>query len=144
MPNDQNIKLVVECIHFQGKQLCSIGSTFFSFKKKYFRNVLMLWNADRIRASRWRASHIPAPAPARISEHIEIPNAFLQSSSIGLLPVTVSRFQLKKLKRSCVTIKNKDPKSYFLTSSDPMTCPRDKSFCTTVFYSLLPSIWYAT
>ena len=35
-------------------------------------------------------SHIPAPS--HISMHIEIPNAFLQFSSRGLLPVTVSRF----------------------------------------------------
>ena len=50
-------------------------------------------------------------------------NAFLQSSSIGLLPVTVSRLYPKKPKRSRVTIKKKDPKSYFLTSSDPRHAP---------------------
>ena len=33
-------------------------------------------------------SHIPAPAPSHISVHIKIPNAFLQSTSIGLLPVS--------------------------------------------------------
>ena len=37
-------------------------------------------------------SHIPAPAPSHISVHIKIPNAFLQSSSIGLSPVKVLRF----------------------------------------------------
>ena len=35
-------------------------------------------------------SHIPAPAPSHISVHNKIPNTSLQSSSIGLLPVTVS------------------------------------------------------
>ena len=39
--------------------------------------------------------------------YIKIPNVFLQSSTIGLLPVTVSRFLLKKPKRSCVTIKRR-------------------------------------
>ena len=37
-------------------------------------------------------SHILAPAPSHIYVHNKIPNALLQSSSIGLLPVTVSRF----------------------------------------------------
>ena len=38
-------------------------------------------------------SHISAQAPSHISAHIKIPNVFLlQSSSIGLLPVTVSKF----------------------------------------------------
>ena len=37
-------------------------------------------------------SHIPVPAPSHISVHIKIPNAFLQSSSIGLSPVKVFRF----------------------------------------------------
>ena len=36
------------------------------------------------------SSHMPAPW--HISVHIKIPNAFLQSSFIGLLPVTVSGF----------------------------------------------------
>ena len=60
--------------------------------------------------------------------YIRILHVFLQSSSIGLLSVTVSRFQLKKPKRSCVTIKKKDPKSYFLTPSDPQTYPWGKFF----------------
>ena len=48
-------------------------------------------------------SHIPTPALSHISAHIKIPNVFLQSSSIGLLPVIVS--SPKKPTRSCVTIK---------------------------------------
>ena len=40
----------------------------------------------------WSKSHIRAPAPSHISAHIKVPNAFLHPSSIGLLPVTVSRF----------------------------------------------------
>ena len=70
-------------------------------------------------------AHIPAPAPSHISVHIEIPNAFLQSSSTGLLSVTVSRSYLKKPMRSRVTIK-KGPKILLfdlLTSGDPQTCP---------------------
>ena len=83
----------------------------------------------------------PAPVPSHISVHIKIPNAFLQSSSIGLLPVTVSRFWLKNPNRncvrSCVTIKKKDPKSYLLTHNDPQTCPRGKIFAplySTLYY----------
>ena len=61
-----------------------------------------------------------------ISAQIKIPNAFLQSLSIGLLPVTVLRFWLKKPRRNCVTIKKKDLKSYFLTSGDPRHAPEAK------------------
>ena len=38
------------------------------------------------------SSHIPAPAPSHISVHIKIQIAVLQSSFIGLLPMTVSSF----------------------------------------------------
>ena len=42
----------------------------------------------------------------------------------------------KKPKRSWVTIKKQtNPKSYFLTSRDPQTCP-GQNCCTTIFYSL--------
>ena len=43
-----------------------------------------------------------------------------------------------------MTIKHKDPQSYILTSSDLPDMPPGQIVCTTVFYSSLPSIWYAT
>ena len=87
-------------------------------------------------------SHIPAPAPSHISMHIKITNAFLQSSSIqfqGSRSKSLSRVVWQSHKKK----KKKDPKSYFLTFSDPQTCPGAK-FCTAVFYPYLSLIWYAT
>ena len=87
-------------------------------------------------------SHIPASTLSHISAHIKIPNAFLQSSSTGLLPVTVSRFYLKKPRRSCVTIKEKTQNPTFWPLVTPRHAPR-QYVCTIVFYSSLPLIWYA-
>ena len=68
-------------------------------------------------------SHIPVPAPWHISTHIVIPNTFLQSSAIGLSPVTVSRFYLKKPRRSCVTVKKKKKGTQNPTSRGKIFAP---------------------
>ena len=58
------------------------------------RGFVISENADQLELEQVNGatSHIPMPASSHISRNIKIPNAFLQSSSIGLLPVTVSKF----------------------------------------------------
>ena len=113
-------------------------------------------NTSETRASRWRAITYPRASTIAYLRIRQNSKCYLQSSSLWLFSVIVSRFELQKPRRSCVTIKKKkkkkkkkkDPKSYFLTSGDSYIHvyrhARGKIFCTTVFYSSLPLIWYAT
>ena len=97
----------------------------------------------KTRASRWCAIAYPhASTIAYLHAH---------QNSKRVLPVLILRaitcdsFKIISQKASeelCDNPKKKDPKSYFLTSSDPQTSP-EQNFWTTVFYSSLPLIWYA-
>ena len=85
-------------------------------------------------------SHIPAPAPAHISLHIKIPKCVSRVLIHRAITFDTFKVLAKKPKRSWVTIKISDPKSYFLMASDPQTCPTAPLY----FSSSLLSIWYAT
>ena len=68
-------------------------------------------------------SHIPAPAQAHISLHIKIPKCVSRVLIHRAITFDTFKVLAKKPKRSWVTIKISDPKSYFLMASDPQTCP---------------------
>ena len=74
------------------------------------------------------------PASSVPRGYIKIPNVFLQSTSIGLLPVTVSRFYLRKAEEELCDNQKKDPKSSFWPLVTPRHAPGQK----------FPSTWYAT
>ena len=81
------------------------------------------------RASRWRAIAYPrASAIAYLPAHQNsecIPPVLIHWAIICDSFKVLAK---KKPKRSWVTIKKSNPKSYFLTSNEPQTCSRGKHF----------------
>ena len=108
-------------------------------KSTYIINTIII--QEKLEQVDGAQSHIPAPAPAHISVHIKIPNAFLQSSSIGLLPVSF-KILAQKAYESCVTIKKKGPKILIFDLYWPQTCPGANYFAP--LYSTLHYLRFDT
>ena len=97
----------------------------------------------RTRASRWGAiayphasaiAYFPAHQNSKCTPPVLIHRAITYDSFMVLAK--------KKPKRSWVTIKEKDPESYCLTSGDPQTCPQGKMFAP--LYSALHYLRFDT
>ena len=98
-----------------------------------WKRETVLVSEKKARASRWRAIAYPAPAPSHTSELIKIPNAFLQSSSIGLLA--------QKAWEELCDNKKKGPKILHFDLCWPPDIPRVKRFAPLFITFDLIYIW---
>ena len=110
------------------------------------------WQPDKMvtghithtRASRWRT--IAYPCASTIAYLCTHQNSKCLPPVLIHRAITCDRFKIlaQKAEEELCDNKKMDAKSYFFTSGDPQDMPMGQNFCTTVFYSSLPLIWYAT